>query len=44
MKKNGEKLLQRQNKRYRSYKKLLRSYTEIENKLKMMEEVLKIKD
>ena len=30
--------------RYTKYKKLLRSYAEIENKLKMMEENVRIKD
>ena len=41
--KNRERLLQKQN-RYTNYKELHRSYVEIENKLKMMEENLKIND
>ena len=44
MKKNGQKFLQKQNNRYKNYKELFRSYVEIENKLKMMEENLKIND
>ena len=42
--KNRERLLQKQNDRYINYKELLRSYVELENKLKMMEEIIKIND
>ena len=38
--KNREKLLQKQNDRYTNYKELHRSYVELQNKLKMMEEKL----
>ena len=39
--KNRDKLLQKQNDRYINYKGLHRSYVELENKLKIMEENLK---
>ena len=38
--KNREKLLQKQNNRYINYKELRRSYAELENRLKTMEEKL----
>ena len=37
-KKNRDKLLQKQNNRYINYKGLLRSYAELENRIKVMEE------
>ena len=46
--KNRDKLLQKQNdyskKRSTDYKELQRSYVELENKLKALEEILKIND
>ena len=46
--KNKDKLLQKQNdyskKRSTDYKELQRSYVELENKLKALEEILKIND
>ena len=46
--KNRDKLLQKQNdyskKRSTDYKELQRSYVELENKLKAMEEILKLND
>ena len=46
--KNRDKLLQKQNdyskKRSTEYKELQRSYVELENKLKALEEILKIND
>ena len=44
IKKNREKLLRKQNNIYINYKELIRSYAEIENKSKMVEDNLKIKD
>ena len=44
MKKNTEQLLQKQNNRYINYKELLRSFAELENMLKMMEDNFKIND
>ena len=38
------KLLQKQNNRYISFKKLPRSYVELQNRLKAMEEKFKIND
>ena len=40
--KNRDKLLQRQNDRYINYKELLRSYAELENKLKALDEKITI--
>ena len=42
--KNRDKFLQKQNNRYISHKELVRSYTELENKLKALEEKMKIND
>ena len=42
--KNREKRLQTQNNRYINFKELLRSYAELENRLKAMEENFKIND
>ena len=39
--KNREKLLQKQNNRHIYYKELLRSYAELKNKLKALEEKVK---
>ena len=39
--KNREKLLQKQNHRHINHKELLRSYVELENELKVMEELSK---
>ena len=44
MKKNRDKLFWKQNDRYINHKELLRSYVELENKLKASEEKLKIND
>ena len=44
MKKNREKLLQKQNDRCVDYKELLTSYVELENKLKMMAEKITINE
>ena len=42
--KNRDKLLQKQNRRYINYKELVKSYAELENKLKALEEILKLKE
>ena len=42
--KERENLLQKRNKRYRNYEELLRSYSELENTLKMVIENFKIID
>ena len=42
--KNRDNLLQKQNDRCIIYKELLRSYAELENKLKVMEEKIKINE
>ena len=42
--KNRDKLLQKQNNRYINYKELVKSYAELENKLKALQEKMKIND
>ena len=42
--KNREKLLRKQNDRYTNYKELHRSYVELQNKLKALEEKFKLND
>ena len=42
--KDREKILRRQNNRYKNFKELLRSYAELEKRLKTMEEDFKMKD
>ena len=42
--KNRDKLLQKQNNRYINFKELRRPYGELDNRLKVMEEKLKIND
>ena len=42
--KNREKLLQKQSNRYTNFKELHRSYVELQNKLKALEEKIKIND
>ena len=41
---NREKLLQKQNNRYINYRELLRSYAELQNKLKAMEKNYKLNE
>ena len=44
MKKNKDELLQKQNGKNKSFEELLRSYVEIENRLKALEENASIND